>query len=207
VDVVRLSDNEAKTVLDLLMHPESNDRETQTSLMEKIRDRLQNQSTKTDLIDVMANILNTRKAKNVLTGAVLESLEEAILSPRETARLEALASTNIGCASCGISLQLCEMTTIGGQNVYCTLCSIPSRIRCSTCRQLHDAPRGVGDSMLKTSKECGHKGAVDYAPMDYELLRMSEIAARRPAGAVISNLIDSFSWDEEGIDDTPGTER
>lgn len=96
-----------------------------------------------DLIDEVANILQSAYARNYMTTGVLQKLRQAVLIPSEIGALKSmLKKKEMGCSSCGKEFQDGEMTTLmhsdDGATVICSRCVHPQSVRCSeiTCNNV-----------------------------------------------------------------------
>lgn len=107
-----------------------------------------------DLIETIASILMHPKARNILSGSLLDSLRESLLSPREMAETRALAKTRMGCGVCGRDLVNGEAVTFKSQEPVCTECSSLQFVACTGCRGVLSVPPSVAKIFAKLRKEC-----------------------------------------------------
>jgi len=128
----------------------------------KIREQINNPAHGNDLVDTIASLLmDYPGVGSVLGGTRLMLLKEAILSPSELARANALQN-NMCCGACGKDLEQGEMVGVFGKIVACYKCAQPEFVSCN-CGKLHNI--SLPRMLAKTFRGCAGC-ATEQAPMD-----------------------------------------
>ena len=153
----------------------------ETQLGEAIRvidEQLATPTHAKDLVDIVADILASPKAKVILTGDFLVALRLAILSPRELAKVNALAAEWAGCTKCARKISDGGITSLYGQSPYCIHCHFPQSFNCPNCNShqtLPDAIYRIIRKLIKECKVCANKAtdptiAPEFIPADDTML-------------------------------------
>lgn len=148
--MVRLTNEQGRWVLDALRGAKPG---TAKQLADTIEMQLNSPHHDQDLIETIAEIIATPTARLVLGGALLTNLREAVLSPRELARVRALQHTWQSCCRCGGKISDREITSMSGQQVYCANCLTPTLHTCPKCKQVHPLP-GIDRLVKKHTVAC-----------------------------------------------------
>ena len=133
--------------------------------LEQIDEQINNPRHADDLFDRIAAILLTPSHKSLLTGnsKVIQQLKEAVLSPRELAKMSAISRTFQACTTCKKAILNGEVASLHGQLPYCYACMPPNLMSCGKCATAHPLPVGATRIMTKVLKECKCDGAGEVA--------------------------------------------
>lgn len=124
------------------------------TILEQIEDQVGNPNHQNDLVDVIANLLQSPKGKIAMSGKMITALREAVLSPRELAKAKAMIHTTQACAGCGRAVVDSELVTMRDQSPLCYSCLRPSFLSCPQCSMIHGLPGSVTRILTKVLKEC-----------------------------------------------------
>ena len=169
--MIRLTNDQGIMVLDLLDGPEArklSDREAKLS--DQIREQIDHPDHQKDLVETVAALMTSSRARIVLHGTLLQTLRDALLSPRELASLKTLVKTYQACGKCGKRIYDGEMMTMAEQGAYCNNCAPPLSYPCSHCKLSIVVPSGVSRVLTKRSKECNCRtsGAAPSSHLDLD---------------------------------------
>jgi hypothetical protein len=144
MEVVEASDEKLKIATDSLLGV----------IRTSIQGQLDNPRYAEDLLDTVARILGSPKAKVAISGQFVTLLRQAILSPREAAKLSSMAENHQACGRCGNAIGNGEMASLHAQQPFCSTCSMPTTISCGTCRAPISFPDSIYRIVKKVTKEC-----------------------------------------------------
>jgi hypothetical protein len=89
-----------------------------------------------NLVDIIADIIQTDHGRSVLSGDGLRALRDAILLPSERARFLSELRSSLCCTGCGRKFSQWEMATITGSgaetSIQCVRCAKPQVVACGT---------------------------------------------------------------------------
>lgn len=155
--MIKLNNEQATYVYNLLGSMATKSVEID-SLLENIRAQFDHPNHNRDMLDLVAELLASTKARLVMSPQLLSKLRSAILNPRELATVQALSKESKCCTACYRELVTGEMVSIHGNDIYCTKCVMPEVYSCGGCNKSLTMPTGINRILQKATKECPHCG-------------------------------------------------
>jgi hypothetical protein len=140
--------------LDVLAILQSHGSVTGDELAKQTHEQLDHPNHDEELIEFVAAILQKVSARVALPGSLVQSLRDAVLSPKELARSKALSNTYQTCMNCNRALDNGELISISDQRPYCTKCVRPSSIACTTCARTVPVDKTLQKQIDKSRREC-----------------------------------------------------
>lgn len=167
--MIRLTPTQGQDILALLEITKRTDEryaDVVVPIEEQIADQLRHPDHTTELLDTIAELLASPKAKTLLSHQMLADLRAAVLRPSELAKVRVVKDTFMVCAHCGTGFAEGEVATMYGQLPHCGTCRHPEIMTCSGCRTkrpLNTIMRLI-QKMVKECKIC-EKHRADGTPL------------------------------------------
>ena len=139
--MIRLTEEQGKVVLNYLQKlqtmlpiPENSGtlEEVLLQLSQQVRDYAENGNSERTLIDTIASFIGDQDAPR-LNGDILHALRNALLSPKEWRKLDALRD-NRDCSRCGHRFSTAELAVLMGDKFVCFTCTTPYFYACKVCK-------------------------------------------------------------------------